>query len=407
MTALRVMTVLRLALRFLRRCQARASFGSEAGDRRANLVSVDRLSLPGALVPGLAFILVLGVGCEPTPPTVTVWHATGEAADSVLQSVAQEHEDDTGTQVQVRRFSDRATLLDSLQGGQGSADVFIGTHTWKDRLQEHGLVDAYCPPDGCEICQGDNPPEWCKYAKGDFSHGRIDDMVIGQALCTEDQCPQCFGESPPDICKVMSFARDGILEPNRQPDFLQASFVRIIDEGVFPLGIPIWWNFPVVGTNPDVIEDDHGLATRSDVLDFASEQPDMVYTDPVLGDPIPAPFEKGGTARPGQAAVIVTLPNHVPALRDQGVQFEVLPLEDYRPSLLVTGGYVHAETEMKEEALNVLYRVADEGAQERFYEANGQLPAHAEVLDQVAEGDLQSVVRQGTAGIPLLSSGDR
>lgn len=361
----------------------------------------------------LVCVAVFGAGCDSSAPTVTVWHTSNGETDEVLRTIAQEHQDDTGTRVQVRTFDRRSALRDSLQNGSSVPDIIIGPHTWNDRLRQEGIANAYCLPGQCEICEGSSAPDWCKYAGGNFSHGRIEEMASENALCTEDQCPQCFGESPPPGCKVMSSVRDLDLDPARRPDLIQAGFSWIYPDGIFPIGIPIRWHFPVIGVNPDVIGDDLRPTTMAELRTFLREQPGLVYTDPVLdGDPVPAPFLRGGNGepiprdefatQPDEAGILVTLPRRIPALKEKVQDLGAASITGYRPPIWATGGYVHADTDVKEEALNVMYRIADEGAQERFYEASGQLPAHGEVLGQVSEEIGDGIVEQGKAGFPVL-----
>jgi hypothetical protein len=112
----------------------------------------------------------------------------------------------------------------------------------------------------------------------------------------------------------MSLSREGALDPARQPDLLQSSFAGIHDDGVFPWGIPIWWEFLVVGINADMVD----ATAIGDVLSLAREQPGMVYTDPVLNeDPIPFPADVTGNAPPSEAGVFFTVPSQVPVLREQ------------------------------------------------------------------------------------------
>lgn len=362
----------------------------------------------------LFLVTMLAAACQPSPPpTVTVWHASGQAADEVVRAVAEDHRQATEVQVDVRRFGDRATLLDSLAAGGSVPDVFVGPHTWGERLREAGVVEAYCLPDQCEACRGENPPEWCRYARGDFSHGRIGEMVVGTALCTEDQCPRCFGPNPPEICKVMSLSREGALDPALQPDLLQAGFAGVYDGDVFPWGIPVWWDFPVVAVNTGIIDGIFQPADAGRLEELLRERRDAVYVDPALdGSPVPMPYDVAAgdpSPQPNDAPVLVTLPRRIPALRAEiGDGFEVAAIEGYRPPIAVTGGYVSAGTGVKEAALDFLYRLADESAQERFHQATGHLPAHAEVLGEVGgQQGLGAVVEQGLRGLPALPGGGR
>ena len=71
-----------------------------------------------------------------------------------------------GYNVEIVSFpQDFDSALDTAFRSQTAPDLFIANHELGNQYLSNGMLAAYCaPPDGCPICETENPPEWCKYA---------------------------------------------------------------------------------------------------------------------------------------------------------------------------------------------------------------------------------------------------
>lgn len=341
-------------------------------------------------------------GCRPKvePKALTVWHAWPTAEVDVLSSVVADYEQRNGVAVEMVGHESQADLREALRTADAGPDLLLGPARWAPELAGRGLVGAYCLPGGCEECFGPNPPRWCLYATGkDFSHGRNADFLVTTALCEPDQCPVCFSQNPPFWCRFAT--RDhGVLV-----DFFQAGFLEILDDGVFPNGIPIWWDHAAIFSNPQWFVDQAlGWPTSvKDLSEMAARYPGAVWVDPALepdpvpwiedvrkGDPDPQPsledLVKGDPSpQPNIPGIMITEARNRARLQDAFGVLLRLPLADAPAPLELEGVFVRPDSERRGEALDLAYLIADEESQEQLFQAGGRLPTSGEVWSAVAD----------------------
>lgn len=333
---------------------------------------------------------------------LTVWHAWQQEELPVLEAVAANYQEETQVQVELVQFETAPVLLGRLQdaaaAGEGP-DVFLGVHTWADQLHAQGIVDAYCRPDQCGECTSENPPEWCPFAQGnDFSYRIADDFAV-QGLCDFDRCPVCFSGNPPLWCR---FATEDF---GIELDIPHATFAIPVNGDMFPLGIPIWWEYEGVFANRQWFEE-HGLELPGTLEEALSIGFDEMYFDPGLfeGDPFPQPNLGDPSPQPNlptQAGLLIASSDQFFQLQEEtGKQLQPLFLEDYRPEILVHGAYMNARTEMRSQALDFIYNLADDGVSQRLFEARGHLPAHGATLESIREDIIGELIQVGTLGVP-------
>ncbi|MCB0164820.1 MAG: hypothetical protein KDI79_11375 [Anaerolineae bacterium] len=317
---------------------------------------------------------------------ISIWHAWSETDAMFLEQLATDFD---GGPIKLIAFDNGEALLQALRNLQGdSPDLILGPNLWADELESLGLAGAYCLPGQCPQCEGANPPPWCPFAKGDFSYSRNNDFQIA-GLCEPDQCPVCFGPNPPRWCWAAQ------LDPVIAPDIFQAGFARQLDNGVFPNGVPIWWDSISVLANPAWFTQRQAAlpASLTEILQLREDFPDLVYVDPKLdGDPSPDPMRqfldavKGDpNPQPNIAGILVIEADQYQQLT--GIvepPLYLFPLSDYQPEPIVQGVYMNPQTNQKDLALDFAYLLADEETQIKRFQISGRLPTHGEAWETVA-----------------------
>lgn len=362
---------------------------------------------------GLA-VLLLASACQdgeeerPAPEeprsTLTVWHSWGQGAPSALAPAIESYEQESGGRVELVAFESADRLRQDLETADNPPDVFFGPHLWARDLLDQGVVSAYCTPDTCEECRGANPPDWCPYALGRFGDLLIERFGGQTALCPRGTCPACFGQNPPIWCR---YARG---ETDARIDLPRAAFATWIDGDVFPIGIPVWWEYLAVSADRTWFEE-RAVEVPQNVADLRTvieEHPDAVrVTDPVLdGHPVPFPADVGrlqGDPSPQPNAPGLVIGSSRELLQGlEGVeQPMVLSLEGYPPPVLFHGAYLRNGTELRSEALEFMYDLVYPEVQQQIFERLGGLPANGRTLEEVEEQASPGTVGAGTSGLPL------
>ncbi|MEZ4868080.1 MAG: hypothetical protein R3C14_42520 [Caldilineaceae bacterium] len=359
----------------------------------------------------------VGSAVAPTAEPVevlTVWHAWQGAELDVLEEFAKNYRETTGVEVELVPSESPAVLkqkLLSVTAAGAGPDVFLGYHTWADELLRQDLINAYCLPGQCPECEGDNPPNWCQLALGDFSYRITADFAI-EVLCKLGQCPDsCVGS--PRLCELAAADLDPKL------DIPQGAFATLVGGTALPLGIPIWWEYEGVFVNPELV---NALPANLEELGRAVEDEfGGVYYNRGLQfqtgleiDTVPLPESTDPNVDPAKAGILVVSTDEFVRLQEKISQLTPLSLEDYQPQILVQGAYMNAHTQMRSQALDFVYALGDEDAQRLLFENTGHLPAYGEVLAEVdhdinveggviIDGEVLGELRQyGETGVPAM-----
>lgn len=332
------------------------------------------------------------------PTTLTLWHAWQGEEKTFVEQKAATYQD---AQIEITTFETEDELQSALLGAaanNGGPDLYLGPDRWKDQLIEEGLANAYCLPGQCPECEGANPPPWCRYASGNFDYSRNQDFhAIG--LCRPDEpCDFCTGNDIPRWCWAAN------LDPATAPDIFQAGFADQFDDGVFPIGIPIWWDSPLVFVRPGwwFIENVQDLPFQSaEVVELEQNEPGAIYLDESVmnGLPEPLPYSTIVDAaraepepQPWQAGLLASGATGVLSLWEEAGPLYLTPLRDYRPQPDVQGIYMNPNTDNKTQALDFAYMLADEDSQVELFNASGRLPTHGDAWEAIAPAEPAGLV---------------
>ena len=333
--------------------------------------------------------MLIFVSCAP-PAKLSVWHAWHGTELEILEEIAANYKKTTGIEVELHQFESAAVLRENLlevtTSGDGP-DVFLGYHTWADELIDKGLVKTMCAPGReCPECETENRPNWCTFAYSDFGYRITKDFAI-DVLCKLGQCPDsCEDSINPRFCELATVA----LEPKL--DIPHAAFATLVDGTVLPFGIPIWWEYEGIFVNTDIA--DKELPVNLEGLDrfVKDELGGVYYNNSFISqtglevDTVPLPESTNPNVDPVVAGILVASSDEFVRLQSKVGQFTHLPLEDYRPQILVHGAYMNAHTSMRSQAIEFVYTLGNKNAQHRLFENTGHLPAHGEVLAEIEGG---------------------
>ncbi len=349
----------------------------------------------------LVLLLLLSLGSVPnTGPaaqeSITVWHAWTGSDALVLDGIAKEFSKKTRVDVRLVAFETQRTLAAALQDGSVVPDVFFGDHTLEQVFPARASA-GYCVIDGCPECFSDNPPPICPYALGNFEASRVEKFAMGPGYCLPDGCRECETATPPPWCGMAGAG------PGTRIDVLQASFARMYEDTAFPYGIPLWWEHVSVIANPKWFEK-RSLALPTDLNGLMQivEKSGQVYYDPEFfartGLRLPPGIERYRPTPASWAGILVASSDHFPWLRRSIGPLVPVELTDFRPDILVHGVFLHAQTKMREPALDFIYAASDEDAQITLFRATKHPPADGRALDAVGDPVWRALIRQGKRG---------
>ncbi len=349
----------------------------------------------------IGILLLVAAACLPPSEekTLTLWHAWEGSQLEALSALVADYQREGGVQVEMVAHDSHAALVDALLAAGDGPDLFIGSQSAAARLAERGRVAAYCLPGQCPECEQPNPPRWCQYATGkDFSDGFNADFLVSTALCESDQCPVCFTDNPPPWCRFATQDRGVAV------DLFQAGFLKITDDGVFPFGIPIWWDYVAVFANPQwFVEQQQQIpSTMAGVLELVEQVPGSFYLD-ARAEPDPVPWAPGlgvnpepqpwrdllaagdPSPQPSVVGIVVTWGRDFGRLQGQIADLALLPLPELLPQPAVEGVFVTPYSAERSAALDLAYAVADEDSQEKLFAAAGGLPASGEAWSRISD----------------------
>ncbi|MFK7805835.1 MAG: S8 family serine peptidase [Anaerolineae bacterium] len=342
----------------------------------------------------------------PEPPNI-VWHSWSSEAEERLKSLQDNPYGNP--ELELVQFKNEAELLEKLKGLKDPSegpDLILGPALWVDELIEIGLADAYCLPGQCPACEGANPPPWCPYASGDFSLALNADFDIA-SLCAEVGDCVCLQPNPPSWCWAAELA------PKAQPiggiDLFQASFARQFDDEIFPIGIPIWWDAPLVVLNPDWMAKNKVKTPKSldEIFDLANDYGDLVgMVGPCdvhsLNDQL-APLAEIASCKAaeemGEFGIILMTASQYPTVQPEVGPLFMLPLDGFTPNVQVEGIYMNPHSENREAALNAAYLIAGQPMQQALHKVTGALPTHGGAWAEFADDAWIDLSQQGLLGI--------
>lgn len=181
-------------------------------------------------------------------------------------------------------------------------------------------------------------------------------------LCKDGSCSACEGEHPPSSCDI-DVDGDG-----RADDVLAAAVSRRVDGRDQAIGVPLFWEYPVVLGNAAWFAANDLKAPRSiaELGEITRERPDAVFHDAgwffaqngidLGGDQNPD-FNSVYAVTPelDETGILVVHASQIALMRDTygpafDEQMQVLELDGYRPAVSVVAAFV-PESERHDEAL--------------------------------------------------------
>ena len=371
---------------------------------QTNKVPTIRLRGIASLTALFIFIITQGYNNAFAQEPVEVWHAwQGNEAD-LLENLASAY---PYAPVELIQFDSHEALLQTLQTSENEApDLIIGPDTWANELDEIGLSGAFCLPGQCPECEAPNPPLWCQFASGDFSLGRNDAFMVA-GLCDPEQCPECFDNNPPRWC----WAAD--LPPETAPDFFQAAFSKPIDDNIYPIGFPIYWDALNIMVNIEwFVERELGLPTTTDeILALRQSYPDLIYNavpEGSIQEEMASPeifalyktiLYDDPSPQPSKAGLLFMWSSQFGELSQELGPLMMLPFDGYRSTPLVEGIYVNPETAVLQDALNFASQLTTPEAQATLFAENGRLPTGSAAWFDVAASDLTLLGESNLLGL--------
>ena len=367
--------------RYFQNTRANIGIWYDTGEEKWAIFNQDR----SAMNVEAQFIVVIPDQSNVSHTPLAVWHSWLGAEADLLQTLANQY---PFAEIDVTRFDSNAALVEAIRAAdEAEPDLIIGPDSLLDDLGGTGFGRGYCLPGECPECEGPNPPSWCRFASGgDFSTERIEPFMLA-GLCLHAECPDCSGENPPRWCQ----AADAAAEIG--PDIFQAAFLDRVDDQLYPIGIPVYWDTLSIGVNIAwFVERALPLPqTLDEILALHSDHPDLlssVVPDETLenGEGLTAEFEallqavaSEPNPQPNRAGLIITWSRQFEEV--SGILGEtplLLPFDGYAPSPVVQGVMLNADSDAIDQAIRFADQFATAEVQTRLFESNGRLPTNPE-----------------------------
>lgn len=327
-------------------------------------------------------------------PALTIW--ADDTRSPILAALGEEFEAAYGLRVVVteKAFGDiRDDLKVAGPAGEGP-DIIIGAHDWLGELAENGLL--------AEIDLADKADLFLPAAVQAFVY---DGTLYGMPYATENVAfvynPELVSEAPTtwtevkevsqEIVDAGSAAQGYIIQENDPYHFfpIQTAF------GGYVFGLTD------EGYNPeDVGIDSEGAIAAATWLDSMYDDGLLVPGSAIDYDLMHAAFNAG------DAAMMITGPWALPAIRESGIPYAVTNLpgetQDAQPFLGVQGFMISAFSDDPLLAQTFLQEfVATEETMQAIFAADPRPSAFVPVRDAIEDEDIAAFAEAGASGLPM------
>ena len=343
---------------------------------RTKKVGPIRLAILALITTLFVFIISQTYHHASAQDSLQVWHTWQDSEAELLENAVASYDN---AYVELYQFESDEALLAALQAGE-TPDLIIGPDSWAMELDEIGFSGAVCLMDQCE--------------EDNFSLERNNGFRIA-GLCDPEQCPECFGDNPPRWCWGAE------LSPEAAPDIFQAAFSQPIEETLYPIGFPIFWDSLNIMVNIEwFLEHELALPTTVDeILDLRQSYPDLLYNavaDESIDESIATPeimalheASKGDpNPQPSKGALILLWSSQIGELSEEFGPLLLLPFAAYRSAPVVEGIYVNQGTAVLSDAVAFATQLTTPEVQISLFAENGRLPTGGTAWSEVADSDL-------------------
>ncbi|MFW6071633.1 MAG: sugar ABC transporter substrate-binding protein [Candidatus Bipolaricaulota bacterium] len=342
-------------------------------------------------------IVLLGVGFSALGSTSGELRIWGDERITALEPLAEDFEEDYGVEVELVEvpFGDIRTKMENAGPSGEGPDILIGAHDWTGELAKNGLIDPL-------LYMEDQQDDFVDVSVEGFTYS---DKIYGLPYAFEAIAliynTEMVPEAPETWEEVVEISKErreseeenyGFVYPGTGDPYHTYPFISAYGGYIFAYD---------GGFDPD----DIGLDTEGAIKGL--EKLDEMYEEGYL----PEGIDYGTAAswfNDGKAAMFMTGPWEIPAIREAGIDFEVAPLpamdgNQMKPFVGAQGFMLSAFSENKVLANEFLKSyIATDEAMTLIYEENERPPAYIPTLDKVEEEPVVSAFSESArVGVPM------